>query len=172
MSISLPIWGPPEFGNQGIGSTADEVEAIAALNRALGFKVSTVRKGWEFEESDGSPSPNKANRFGWFVVDWDADGYREYSNEALRKRLEEKRLHIPANTFDPSSIAGAMTPERKKSKKRLVSIASALSGTPDAKEALRIANEYDGSSPPDGRLKKLKKLAVANGVWEEGLGLE
>lgn len=172
MSIALPIWVPAEFGNREIGSAASEAEAIAALDEFLGFKVFSIRSGWEFEEGDGRPTAGRANRFGWFVATWDQEGYRQYSADALRKRLEAKRLQIPAKTFDPSSIAGAMPPEREKSKKRLLSIASALSGTPDAKEAYRIANEYDGSSPPQGRLKKLKKLAVANGIWKEELGLE
>ena len=54
---------------------------------------------------------------------------------------------------------------------RLSAIADALACTPDAAEARRIADEWDGTSKPEGRLKKLKRMAQKHGVWAEGLGL-
>lgn len=78
-----------------------------------------------------------------------------------------------ANRLSRQGVAAGFTdrPERTPLADRLAGIADALAGTDDAAEARRIVAEWDGTTRPEGRFKKLKRLARKHGVWRDGMRL-
>lgn len=62
---------------------------------------------------------------------------------------------------DPAGVARRKALAAYDARARLAELAAALAGTPHAEEGARIASEWDGVAPPEGRIKKLKRLARA-----------
>lgn len=89
----------------------------------------------------------------------------------IRQRRREHIEAFEAAARDDAGVARREFGQSHPQAARLARIADALADTPDAAEARRIADEYDPAERAEGRLKKLKRLAIANGVWREGLGL-
>lgn len=92
---------------------------------------------------------------------------------AGRVRLAQQSARNEVSRLSRLGIAAGFVdrPPRTPLGERLDALAAALAGTPDAEDASRIADEWDGVSKPEGRMKKLKRMAQKHGVWRAELGL-